>query len=202
LLCILVPLKMIKIAIFASGSGTNAENIIHYFNNHSLIKVALVVSNNPKAYVLTRVAHTGVPALVIKKDELLLPDMVMPFLRSYEIQWIVLAGFLLKIPPFLVSAFSNRIINIHPALLPKFGGKGMYGHFVHEAVVKAKEIESGITIHYVNDQYDAGSIIFQASFPVLPSDQVEDVERKVHQLEQLHFPQVIEKTILSSSQFD
>jgi phosphoribosylglycinamide formyltransferase-1 len=193
---------MIKIAIFASGSGTNAENIIHYFNNHSLIKVALVVSNNPKAYVLTRVAHTGVPALVIKKDELLLPDMVMPFLRSYEIQWIVLAGFLLKIPPFLVSAFSNRIINIHPALLPKFGGKGMYGHFVHEAVVKAKEIESGITIHYVNDQYDAGSIIFQASFPVLPSDQVEDVERKVHQLEQLHFPQVIEKTILSSSQFD
>jgi len=193
---------MIKIAIFASGSGTNAENIIHYFNNHSLIKVALVVSNNPKAYVLTRVAHTGVPALVIQKDELLLPDMVMPFLRSYEIQWIVLAGFLLKIPPFLVSAFSNRIINIHPALLPKFGGKGMYGHFVHEAVVKAKEIESGITIHYVNDQYDAGSIIFQASFPVLPSDQVEDVERKVHQLEQLHFPQVIEKTILSSSQFD
>ncbi|MGC9151554.1 MAG: phosphoribosylglycinamide formyltransferase [Microbacter sp.] len=191
---------MTKIAIFASGSGTNAENIIRYFNNHPSIKVALVVSNNPHAYVLTRVAHTDVPSIVLKKEALLQPDMVLPILSSYEIQWIVLAGFLLKIPSYLVNVFFNRIINIHPALLPKFGGKGMYGHFVHQAVIEAHAHESGITIHFVNDQYDEGNIIFQASFAVLPSDQVDDVENKVHSLEQEYFPQVIEQTILSSKQ--
>lgn len=193
---------MIKIAIFASGSGTNAGNIIHYFNNHPLIKVVLVVSNNPNAYVLVRAATANVPSVVIKKEDLLHPEVMIPILSSYEIDWIILAGFLLKIPPYLVNSFTNHIINIHPALLPKYGGKGMYGHFVHQAVINANETESGITIHYVNEHYDAGDIIFQASFPILPSDQADDIEKKVHQLEQIHFPQIIEQTILSRHQVD
>jgi phosphoribosylglycinamide formyltransferase-1 len=190
---------MIKIAIFASGSGTNAENIIRYFSHQHRIDVALIVSNNPKAYVLHRALQAKVPTALCSKDELANTQSVLQLLKDREIDWIILAGFLLKIPDYLIDAYPKRIINIHPALLPKFGGKGMYGEHVHEAVVAAGEKESGITIHYVNGHYDAGDIIFQATCPVEVSDTPADIAAKIHTLEQTHFPSVIEQLILSTS---
>jgi len=198
-MCIPTTYHMIKIAIFASGSGTNAENIIRYFSNQHRIEVALIVSNNPKAYVLHRALLANVPTALCSKDELANTQSILQLLKEYEIDWIVLAGFLLKIPDYLINAYPNRIINIHPALLPKFGGKGMYGERVHQAVVAAGEKESGITIHYVNGQYDAGDIIFQATCPVESSDTPDDVAAKIHLLEQTHFPNVIEQLILSTT---
>jgi phosphoribosylglycinamide formyltransferase-1 len=188
---------MKNIAIFASGSGTNAGNIIRYFADSSTIKVAVVLSNNQKAGVHERVNRLGVPSFVFTRDAFTGADPVLAKLEEYRVEFIVLAGFMNKISERLLGAFPGRIINIHPALLPRHGGKGMYGMHVHEAVVAAGETESGITIHYINEHYDEGAIIFQASCPVLPSDTPEEVAAKVHALEYAHFPQIIEKTLLS-----
>ncbi|MDR2148295.1 MAG: phosphoribosylglycinamide formyltransferase [Tannerella sp.] len=184
---------MKKIAVFASGAGSNAENIIRYFLDNKEIKVVLVLSNKADAGVHGRVAQYGTPSFTFTYKEFNEGSEVLKKLAEYEVDYIVLAGFLLKISPAIITAFPQKIINIHPALLPKFGGKGMYGHHVHEAVVAAGETETGVTIHYVNENYDEGQIIFQAKFPVLQTDTVEDVERKIHELEYAHFPEVIEK---------
>ena len=185
-----------KIAIFASGSGTNAEEIIRYFKNHESIEVGLILSNNPKAFALQRAENHQIPHFVFTRQMYYKERVVDEVLKLNGIDFIVLAGFMWLVPERFVSNFKNRMVNIHPALLPKYGGKGMYGNFVHEAVVKNKEKESGITIHWVNEAYDEGAIIFQAKCKVLPSDSAEDVAEKVHQLEYTHYPKVIEKAIL------
>lgn len=185
----------IKVAILASGSGSNAENIIKYFKDNHSIKVNLVLSNKKDAYVLQRAQRLNIPFSTFTKKELEETDKVLLLLQEYKIDFIVLAGFLLRIPDNLLHTFPNKIINIHPALLPNYGGKGMYGDRVHEAVVAAGETKSGITIHCVDEHYDAGSIIFQATCPVLPTDTALDVAQKVHALEYEHFPRVIEETI-------
>ena len=185
----------INIAIFASGSGSNAENIMRYFQDRENINISLVLSNKSDAFVHERAKNMNVPSITFTKKELEESDKILQILDEYKINFIVLAGFLLKIPTNLIAVYPNRIINIHPALLPKYGGKGMYGHFVHEAVVAAKEKESGITIHFVNEQYDEGNIIFQAKCPVSPADTPDDVAKKVHELEYRHFPKVIELVI-------
>ncbi len=184
-----------KIALFASGSGSNAENIIKYFDNNQNIEISLVISNKPDAFVLQRAKMLNIPSIILTANDMKDSDKVISTLSNYGIDFIVLAGYLLKIPSFLIEAFSNAIINIHPALLPKFGGKGMYGHHVHQAIVDAKETESGITIHYVNENYDEGATIFQAKCPVLPTDSPDDVASKVHELEYAHFPQVIDQVV-------
>ena len=183
---------MKKLAIFASGSGSNAENIIHHFSENSEVVIPVIISNKKDAYVHERARNLGVPSFSFSKKEFEETELIINTLKEYEIDWIILAGFLLKVPENLLKAFPDRIINIHPALLPKFGGKGMYGSHVHEAVVAAKEIQSGITIHYVNEQYDEGEIIFQATCDVLPTDTADDVAEKVHALEYEHFPKMIE----------
>ena len=188
---------MKNIAIFASGSGTNAENIIRYFANSENVKVALVLSNNRNVGVHRRVNNLGVPSFVFSRDEFTAGTPILEKLAEFEVCFIVLAGFMNKISDVILQAFPGKIVNIHPALLPKYGGKGMYGMHVHEAVVKAGEKESGITIHYVNECYDEGAIIFQASCPVSPSDSPEEVARKVHALEYAHYPEVIEEVLLA-----
>lgn len=185
----------IRIAIFGSGSGTNAENIIQYFKSHSSVEVALVLSNKADAYILERARLHQIPAVAFSKTDFLQDGSILPLLNEYRIDFVVLAGFLLQIPVALIHAYPNKIINIHPALLPKYGGKGMYGDRVHEAVVAAGDNFSGITIHYIDEHYDSGSIIFQATCEVLLTDTPQDVATKVHQLEYLHFPRVIEETI-------
>lgn len=194
--CINDEIIMRKIAIFASGSGTNAENIIKYFADNQDIKVELVVSNNPKAGVHARANQLGVPSMTFSNEEFAEGSKIVEKLVIHEVDWIVLAGFLKKISTPFLHAFPNKIINIHPALLPKYGGKGMYGMRVHDAVVAACDTTSGITIHYVNENYDEGQIVFQASCPVLPSDTPEDVANKVHALEYACFPQVIEAILI------
>jgi phosphoribosylglycinamide formyltransferase-1 len=188
---------MKNIAIFASGSGTNAENIIRYFEGSKAVKVAVVLSNNQKVGVHARVNKLGTPSFVFTRDEFVQATPVLNKLREYNVDFIVLAGFMNKISEQLLRPYLNRIINIHPALLPKHGGKGMYGMHVHEAVVAHSDTESGITIHYVNEYYDEGGIIFQATCPVLPADTPEDVAAKVHALEYKHYPPIIEKVLLS-----
>lgn len=188
---------MIKIAIFASGSGSNAENIANYFQNKSLLEIALVVTNNPDAFVLQRAQRLSIPAVSFSKAELNSGEAVVEMLKSKGVEWIILAGYLLKISQCMIDAFEGRIVNIHPALLPKFGGKGMYGDRVHQAVVEAGEKESGVTIHYVNEHYDEGAIIYQAKCEVLPTDNADDVASKVHALEYEYFPKVIESLLLS-----
>lgn len=187
---------MTNIAIFASGSGTNAENITKYFRD-SQDHVAVVLSNNRRVKVHERVNKLGVPSYVFTREEFVEGTPVIQKLREYDVEWIILAGFMNKISDVLLEAFPGRIINIHPALLPKHGGKGMYGMYVHEAVVRDGDRESGITIHYVNNHYDEGTIIFQAACPVLPEDTPEDVAAKVHTLEYKHYPHVIEQLISS-----
>lgn len=184
-----------NIAIFASGSGSNAENIIRYFRDNDSICVSLVLSNKSDAYVLERAHRLGVSYNVFPKEDWVAGDEVLAVLQEYRIDFIVLAGFLVRVPDLILHAYPNKIINIHPALLPKFGGKGMYGSRVHEAVVAAGEKESGITIHYINERYDEGNTIFQATCPVLPDDTPEDVAEKVHALEYKHFPLIIEKVL-------
>lgn len=184
-----------NIAIFASGSGTNAENIIRYFQENDLIRVALVLSNRSDAYVLERAHRLQVPSEVFLKEDWVSGEQILALLHEYHIDFIVLAGFLVRVPERLLHAYPDKIINIHPALLPKFGGKGMYGDRVHEAVVAAGEKESGITIHYINEHYDEGNAIFQATCPVLPTDSPDDVAKKVHALEYEYFPQVIEQVL-------
>lgn len=186
-----------RIAIFASGSGSNAQNIIEYFADNKYVIVDSVWTNNPSAYVLERAKKCGVDSFIFSREEFKSTLFVVEKLKSRNINLVVLAGFLWLIPSNLIQNF--RIINIHPALLPKYGGKGMYGMNVHQAVVENKEIESGISIHFVNEKYDEGEIIFQAVCPVLPSDSPEDVAEKVHQLEYKHFPEVIEKVLINTS---
>ncbi|KAA6343991.1 Phosphoribosylglycinamide formyltransferase [termite gut metagenome] len=181
------------IAILASGSGSNAENIINYFEKNNQVKIALLLSNKENAGVLERARRLDVPSVVVPKNDWETGEKVMTLLRQYQIDFIVLAGFLLQIPEILLRAYPHKIINIHPALLPKFGGKGMYGNKVHEAVVAANEKESGITVHYVNEHYDEGEIIFQTKCEILPEDFPEDVAKKVHALEYAYFPKIIEQ---------
>jgi phosphoribosylglycinamide formyltransferase-1 len=184
-----------KIAIFCSGSGSNAQKIIEYFQHSKDIKVSVLMSNKPDAFALERAKKFHIPTYVFNRNDFYNSESVLDELRKYDIDWIVLAGFLWLIPANLVENFPNKIINIHPALLPKFGGKGMFGMHVHEAVVANKEKESGISIHYVNAHYDEGNIIFQASCAVLPTDTPEEVAKKVQILEHQHFPDVIEKLV-------
>ena len=185
-----------KIALLASGSGSNAENILNYFAGKKNGEFPLVLSNKKDAYVHERAKKFDIPSFTIPKDGFENGE-ALQLLKNHGIEFIVLAGFLLKIPDNLLQAYPNRIINIHPALLPKFGGKGMYGSHVHEAVVANKETESGITIHYVNENYDEGESIFQARCTVLPTDSPDDVAAKVHALEYQHFPRIIEQVITS-----
>jgi len=191
---------MKNIAIFASGSGTNAENITKYFSENDKIKVAVVLSNNKNVGVHARVNKLGIPSFVFTRDEFVEGSPILAKLEEYNIDLIVLAGFMNKISDSLLKAYPEKIINIHPALLPKHGGRGMYGMHVHEAVVAAGEKESGITIHYIDSQYDHGKIIFQAKCPVLPTDTPEDVATKVHALEYAHYPHVI-KDLLTDQDF-
>ena len=186
---------MKKVAIFASGSGSNAENIFNYFKENNEVEISLILTNNPKAFVLERAQKLGVPSLVFDREQFLKSDYVVNQLIDHKIDFIVLAGFLWLIPQNLIDAYQEKMINVHPALLPKFGGKGMYGHNVHRAVVDAHESETGITIHYVNENYDEGGIVFQAKTDVLPSDTPEDVASKVHALEYEHFPKVIDSLL-------
>ena len=188
---------MKNIAIFASGSGTNAQAIFDYFSATGTARIALILSNNPNAYVLERSKGMKVPSIVFSRDEFYNSSSIIDVLKLHSIDYVVLAGFLWLVPSNLTQMFANRMINIHPALLPKYGGKGMYGMKVHEAVVANQETESGITIHFVNDVYDSGDIIFQASCPVLPTDTAEMVAQKVHELEYKHFPREIEKVMMN-----
>ena len=184
---------MQRIVIFASGSGTNAENIIEHFQDSKVARVNWVLCNKEGAGVLDRAERLGVPSRVFTKKELFSQEF-LDFVKA-EADFIVLAGFLLKIPDELTRSFDKAMVNIHPALLPKYGGKGMYGMNVHRAVVKNGEAESGITIHFVNENYDEGAIIFQKSVALDPGDQPEDVARKIHLLEQAYFPSVIESVL-------
>jgi len=181
---------MIRIALLASGSGSNVENIIQYFSRSRELIFPFVISNRSDAYVHERVKKLKLPSYFFKKDDFE-TGKVLDFLQERNIDLIVLSGFLLKIPENILKAYPDRIINIHPALLPKFGGKGMYGSHVHEAVVAAGEKETGITIHFANENYDEGRIIFQAKCTVLPDDSPDDVANKVHALEYEHYPRVI-----------
>ena len=187
---------MKHIVIFASGSGTNAENIIKFFHNRENASVIQVLTNNPHAKVLERCKNLNISALSFNRVAFSKSNDVLNILKSAKPDLIVLAGFLWKMPEFIINEFPNKIINIHPALLPKYGGKGMYGMHVHEAVVNNKEKETGITIHYVNENYDEGATIFQAKCKVEPSDNAEDVATKIHLLEMEHFPKVINKLLL------
>lgn len=186
---------MIKLAVFASGSGSNAENIADYFKENDSIDVALIVSNKKDAFVHERAKRLNIESITFSKADFETTNKVLDYLKDKNIDFIILAGFLLKVPGNLLQAYPNKIINIHPALLPKFGGKGMYGDVVHKAVVEAEEVETGITIHYVNENYDEGAIIFQSKCPVLKTDTYEDVAKKVHTLEYTHFPVIIEKLL-------
>lgn len=186
---------MTNIAIFVSGNGTNCENIIRYFKDNKNINVCLVISNRPDAYALVRAAKYDVPCKVLSKQEINDSDVIIPLLESFKINFIVLAGFMLMIPQFITEKYDCKIVNIHPSLLPKFGGKGMYGHHVHEAVKAAGEKETGITIHYVSNVCDGGEIIAQFKTAVSPEDTPETIEARVHVLEQQYFPETIERLI-------
>lgn len=186
---------MKNIAIFASGSGTNAQRIAEYFKDHSSIRVSIILSNNPKAYVLDRARQLGIESVLFDRTEFYETNRVVQLLTDKRIDFIVLAGFLWLIPINLLQAYPSRIINIHPALLPNYGGKGMYGMKVHEAVIAAGEAESGITIHYVNEKYDEGLTIFQARCTIDSGDTPECLAEKIHTLEYRWFPEVIEQVV-------
>lgn len=185
---------MKKIAILASGSGTNAEKIMEYFQSSAKAKVTLVASNKKNAFVLERAKKLKVPTFTFTSQEMR-EGLLLQKLKSEKIDMVVLAGFLLHLPETLVQAFPNKMVNIHPALLPDYGGKGMYGMHVHQAVKNSGDKQTGITIHLVNEQYDEGKIIFQAAVPVLPEDSPEEIAKKVHELEHKYYPNVIESLI-------
>jgi phosphoribosylglycinamide formyltransferase-1 len=191
-------MKKFKLAIFASGSGTNAEEIMKYFKDHEVIEVSILLSNNADAYALQRAINHNVPIKVFTRDQFKNTNEVLDLLLELGVTHVVLAGFLWLAPRYLVEAFSGKIINIHPALLPKYGGKGMYGMKVHEEVKKNADPESGITIHEVNDKYDEGKIVFQAKCLIDKGDTPEQIASKVHQLEYQNYPSVIENWILAS----
>jgi phosphoribosylglycinamide formyltransferase-1 len=186
---------MKRIVIFASGSGSNAENLIKFFHKRENASVILVLTNNPYAKVLDRCKNLKVNALSFNKIAFSKSEEVLNTLRAAQPDLIVLAGFLWKFPEFILKVFPNKVVNIHPALLPNYGGKGMYGIHVHSAVVANKETETGITIHYVNENYDEGAVIFQAKCNVLPTDSAEDVAEKIHLLEMKHFPKIINELL-------
>lgn len=188
-------MRTINIAIFASGSGSNAEQIIKHFQTIPDIQVKLVLTNNPDAFVIQRARKLNVEQIVFSRKDFYESGKVINILEQNDIDFVVLAGFLWLVPMPIIKKFPNKILNIHPALLPKYGGKGMYGARVHEAVKQAKDKETGISIHYVNENYDEGDLVFQAHCPVLPEDSIEDIQKKVHVLEYEHFPAIIEKTI-------
>lgn len=183
---------MINLAIFVSGGGSNCENIIRYFKDSDKVNVALVVANKTGIPALEKAERLGVPTRVLPKADLNREDVALPLMKEYSIDFIVLAGFLLVIPDFLIREYDRRIINLHPALLPKFGGMGMYGHRVHEAVKAAGETETGMTVHWVSGKVDGGEIIAQFRTPISPDDTPDDIAAKEHVLEMEHFPQVIE----------
>lgn len=185
----------IHLAIFASGTGSNARKIIEHFQDSPTVKVALVLSNNPDAGVLGIAEECHIPTHIVNRASFRQPELLLPVLESYSIDFIVLAGFLWLIPPFLVKAYRQRMVNIHPSLLPAHGGKGMYGMHVHEAVFKAKETESGITIHWVDDHYDEGQIIFQHKVALEPGDNPQAIARKVLEVEHAYFPKIVEQCL-------
>jgi phosphoribosylglycinamide formyltransferase 1 len=189
--------KIQGISIFASGAGSNASRIIDYFRNSTLARVCLVICNKPGAGVIGIAGKEGIPVLIIEKERFFKGDGYLPEIRQAGTNLIVLAGFLWKIPQALIDAYPRRIINIHPALLPKYGGRGMYGQYVHESVLNAGEMESGITIHYIDEHYDNGDILFQTACPVLDTDSPESLANRIHQLEHLHYPLVIDDLLKS-----
>ncbi len=184
-----------NIAVLASGSGTNAENIIRYFREKGSARVALVLTNRQNAFVLERAKGLGVSCVWFAKSDWESGELVLSTLREHDIDFVVLAGFLARVPDNILHAYPNKMINIHPSLLPKFGGKGMYGDRVHEAVIASGEKESGITIHYTNEHYDEGSIICQQKCPVLPGDTPEELAQRIHRLEYEYYPKVIEELV-------
>ncbi len=196
------PIRMMKkknhVAIFASGSGTNAQNLIEYFRDHPTIHISIIVSNRSDAYVLKRAENENVPHVVLSGKDWGENGNASQVLRDYGIDFIVLAGYLRLLPSWLIQKYPGRIVNIHPALLPNYGGKGMYGEHVHKAVIASGDKQSGITIHYVNEDYDKGDIIFQARCPVLPSDTPDSLAERIHELEYEHYPRVVEKLIMSN----
>ncbi len=188
---------MKNIAIFASGAGSNAQKIIDHFRHSTLARVSMILCNKPEAGVLKIAEKEGIPSVLIEKELFFRTDHYITMLRQAEIDLIVLAGFLWKVPVNLVQAFPDRIVNIHPALLPKYGGKGMYGSFVHEAVILAKETESGITIHFVNEKYDDGATILQERCTITPDDTPETLAAKIHLLEHQWYPVIVERLLTS-----
>ena len=188
-------MEKVNIAIFVSGGGTNCENLIRYFDGSDSVCCALVVSNKADAKALERATRLGVPTAVAPKAQLNDPDFMLPLMRQYGVQFIVLSGFLPLVPNFLIDAFPRRIVNLHPALLPKYGGKGMWGHHVHEAVKAAGETETGMTVHWVTPVCDGGEIIAQFRCALSPDDSADDIAEKEHQLEMAHFPQVVEQVL-------
>jgi phosphoribosylglycinamide formyltransferase 1 len=188
---------MQNLAIFASGTGSNAQNIIDHFRNSAKARVSMIVCNKPGAGVLNIAQKEQIPALLIEKEEFFRGNAYINELKEKHIDLIILAGFLWKIPSALIKAFPHKIINIHPALLPKYGGKGMYGQHVHQAVIDNKEKESGISIHYVDEQYDHGDIIFQATCPVDINATADSLAQCIHQLEHEHYPKIVEKLVSS-----
>jgi phosphoribosylglycinamide formyltransferase 1 len=184
-----------NIAIFASGSGSNAQKIAEYFESSTEIFVKIIMCNNPQAGVIDRAKKLDIPCYVFDKETFKAGE-VLSILKENDVDFIILAGFLWLIPKSFIEAFPSKIINLHPALLPKYGGKGMYGHYVHEAVIDNHEKESGITIHYVNEAYDEGTIIFQAKYEIAPTDSAIDIATKGQLLEHKHFPEIIEKVVL------
>ncbi len=186
---------MKKIAVFASGSGSNAENIANYFAQKPDVTVSCILSNNPKAFVIERAKKLNIPSFCFNRDDFYNSTRVLDYLKENEIDFVVLAGFLWLIPENLVKQYPGKIVNIHPALLPNYGGKGMYGMKVHESVIENKEKKSGISIHIVNEKYDEGSIVFQAECSIEEGDTPESLANKVHELEYKHFPEVIEKLL-------
>lgn len=189
---------MKNIAIFASGNGSNAQNIVKYFKNNLTVNVSLILTNNSEAFVLERAKQLNIPSFVFKRKDFYESNLVLDILTENKINFIVLAGFLWLVPKKMLKKYPNRIINIHPALLPKYGGKGMYGARVHQEVYESGDTETGITIHYVNERYDEGEIIFQKKIPIDSSDTPDIIAEKIHILEHEYFPKIIENCVLSN----
>ena len=185
---------MLNLAVFASGNGSNAENIIKYFKSHNKARVKLVASNKNSAKVITKSGKLGVPTILFSKEELESTSLLYK-LKNYKIDFIILAGFLLKVPPEILNFYKNKVVNIHPSLLPKYGGNGMFGSKVHQAVYNSKDRETGITIHYVNEEYDKGNVIFQAKCELKNRESVKQIEKKVHKLEMRFYPKIIESLL-------
>ncbi len=189
--------ETVNIALFASGSGSNVENIYNFFKENDRINISCVLCNKPDAYVLTRATHLSIDFHVFNRQEFNNPGSILDYLESKNVNFIVLAGFLWLIPDWLIEKFEGKIVNIHPALLPKFGGKGMYGDIVHKSVFENGEKETGITIHYVNKNYDEGGIIFQKSVAINSTDDPNSIASKVHELEYQYYPTIIEKIVVN-----